>query len=178
MNKCIDCNKQTCRNKYKRCLRCSNAFRIGSKHPQYRHGLSHTRFNVIWKNIKGRCNNVQRPDHERYGGHGIKCLWKSFVEFRDDMYKSYLKHIEVFGEKDTQIDRRDFDGNYCKENCRWVDCKTQQRNKKSNHLITFNGMTFCGTEWGDIVGIPGKIILQRIKRNWSVEKALSTPTER
>lgn len=36
------------------------------------------------------------------------------------MELSYLEHVKEFGQKDTQIDRTNNNGNYCKENCKWV----------------------------------------------------------
>lgn len=81
--------------------------------------------------IKARCLNPKNHKWKDYGGRGIKCLWKSFEEFRDDMYQSYLKHIKEFG-SNTSIDRIDVNGNYCKENCRWATAKEQSLNTRKN----------------------------------------------
>ena len=76
--------------------------------------------------IKSRCNNPNNAKYHRYGGRGIKNLWNSFEEFKNDMYESYLEHRK--NNSYSSIDRIDNDGNYCKENCKWADYKEQSRN--------------------------------------------------
>ena len=55
------------------------------------------------------------------------------------------------------------------------DRKQQNRNKKNNKFISFQGKTLCLGEWAEIVGIHPGAISKRLIRGWSVEKALTQP---
>ena len=140
------------------------------------HGMTGTRFYTIWYNMKSRCKNIDDPAYKYYGGRGIKCLWNSFEEFRDDMYESYNSHIEKFCEKNTTIDRINNAENYCKENCKWATMKEQANNKRNNIFYEFNGEKHTIREWAKIKNIKIPALVSRIYRNhWSMEKALTVP---
>ncbi len=91
----------------------------------WRHGFTHTRFYTIYRGIRERCEYPQAHNYNWYGGKGIKCMWRTFAEFKRDMYKSYLEHIRLFGAKNTTINRLDPDYHYCKENCEWATWQEQ-----------------------------------------------------
>ena len=138
------------------------------------HGMSHTRFNVIYERIKARCEYAKNNRYATYGARGIKCLWKTFEDFIEDMHESYLEHVEKFGEKQTTIERKDTNGHYCKENCRWATYKEQSRNRRDNRIINFKGRKLCLAEWEEETGIKQATIAMRIKLGWSIDKALTT----
>lgn len=143
-----------------------------------KYGMGNTPFAAIFRAIKARCENPKNKCFDIYGSRGIKCLWKSFKEFKNDMYKSYKDHVKKFGRKRTQIDRIDTNGNYYKENCRWVTPTEQARNKRTNHFITFNNKTKSMAEWAEIVKIPYGTLQTRINRyKWPVEKAFTIPVK-
>ena len=175
MNKCIDCGKVKSLPKYIRCRKCCDKFRSGVNNSSYKHGMRRTRFYGLYKSMCNRCKKPSQTNYYLYGGRGIKCLWNSFEEFRDNMYESYQAHVKEFGEKDTTIDRIDNNGNYCKENCRWETQKEQARNKRNNHLITYNGITKCLSQWVEDMGLTKSSVEHRLTRAWSIEKALTTP---
>ena len=88
-----------------------------------KHGMHNDRFYQIWADMKVRCDVTTNQSYSGYGGRGI-CydpMWKDFVNFREDMYDTY--------QDDLTLDRIDPNGNYCKENCRWLSKSEQGRNK-------------------------------------------------
>ena len=127
------------------------------------HGMTGTGFYFIWRGILNRCNVHTAINYKDYGGRGIKCEWKSFEEFRDDMYESYLEHIKEYGKENTTIDRIDVNKGYCKENCKWSTRKEQNRNKRSN--ITLNGK--CVSEIAELLCINCGTLRSRLYRNKS-----------
>lgn len=112
------------------------------------HGLSRTRFYVIWRNMKARCHNENNHDFYRYGGKGIIVCdnWHIFINFSNDMYEKYLKHVDEYGEKDTTLERIDNNKGYNRENCKWATRKEQTQNKteakfKLNHNYIYVGIS-------------------------------------
>lgn len=102
----------------------------------------------IWCDIKKRCYNKKFWAFNRYGGRNINMCndWKNdFKVFHDwAINNGYNDNLT--------IDRINNNGNYEPNNCRWVDMKTQCRNKNNNHLITYNEETHCISEWIEIMG--------------------------
>jgi len=104
----------------------------------YTHGFSsfqnktQKRFYHIWGGMIDRCTNLGSKNYIRYGAIGIIICdrWLIFENFKEDMWKSYLKHVEQYGEKETTLDRILNDGNYELSNCRWATYKEQANNTR------------------------------------------------
>lgn len=96
------------------------------------HGMSRTYFYRLWKGILERCYDAKHKGFNNYGGRGITVCeeWKNFDNFKNDMYVSYLKHVEQYGRKQTSIDRINVNGNYESVNCRWATWKEQANNTR------------------------------------------------
>lgn len=141
------------------------------------HGMSNTQIHKEWRGIKTRCYNQNDKNYNNYGGRGITMCenWKdNFLSFYE--YVSKLPHC---GDVGYSIDRIDYNGNYEPNNVRWADRITQNRNKRNNVNITFNGKTQCLTAWAYELNILKETLYQRIyKLNWNIEKALTTPVKR
>lgn len=106
---------------------------------EVKHGLSGTRIKRIYYNMHSRCENTNTPKYKNHGGRGIKICdeWhggEGLVNFYNwAMANGYTE--------DLTLDRIDNDGDYCPENCQWVDFATQNRNKRDNVFVTINGVT-------------------------------------
>lgn len=134
------------------------------------HGMTKTRIYNIWQSMKQRCSTPSVSCYKYYGGRGISVCdeWQSFEPF-------YQWAISNGYADNLTIDRIDVNGNYEPINCRWITIQEQQRNKRGNHHITFNGETKTLQEWADGLGIHHVTLLERLNRWGSVEEALTIP---
>lgn len=139
----------------------------GKEKGSYRHGMFGTRFYRIYHSMVARTkDNPKNSACRFYGCCGIRNDWKSFDDFYNDMYESYLEHCKKFSEKDTTINRKNSLKNYNKENCHWATRLEQGGDRKNNNLITINGETKRLMEWERIL----KINRKKIKRDYAIIK--------
>lgn len=140
----------------------------------YKHGLSGTRLYWIWHGMKDRITNESNNTYNYYGGRGIKLCeqWFDYINF-------YNWAINNGYQENLTIERKDTNGDYCPENCKWATMKEQSLNKRNTHLLELNGKIQSVKEWSEELNIPYDTLISRInKHGWSTEKALTTPVKR
>ena len=133
----------------------------------YKHGGKGTKLYEVWCSMRARCNRPTAGMYERYGGRGIRVCkeWDDFPTFREWAQKSGYK-------EDLSIERKDNDGDYCPENCVWATAKEQANNQSTTLKIKMLDVEKPLHVWADFLGLNPDTLYYRIKRGWSVERAL------
>jgi hypothetical protein len=128
-------------------------------HPIYR----------TWTAMHTRCSSPKCKNWADYGGRGITVCseWNDFESFSSDMLPSWKRGLS--------LDRIDNAKGYSKENCKWSTSKEQNSNKRNVHPVSFGGETRTLADWGRYLGGTCDLIYVRLKRGWTMERALSTP---
>lgn len=124
----------------------------------------------IWRGMRGRCQNPNRPKYSIYGARGISVCeeWQSFENFRKWA-------VENGYQDDLTIDRVDNNGNYCPENCRWATALEQTRNRSCTLRVSFSGEIRTVSEVSAITGMDYYLLRARLKRGMDIEEALTMP---
>lgn len=123
------------------------------------HGLFRHPAYGTWKRMMRRCYDARDSNYPNWGGRGIAVCrrWReSFETFAADMGGPPAKG--------WSIERNDNDGDYSRENCRWIRQRDQPKNRRSTIRITLNGETQTLTTWATRLGLKPDTIRKRLKR--------------
>lgn len=123
--------------------------------------------------MKDRCYNAKHKRYSNYGGRGITVSddWHDFEKFRTDMADTYSSGLT--------LERLENSKGYSKENCKWATPKEQQRNRRNNVYVTFEGKLVLLCELCEKYQVSRITAWRRIFLNkWPVEKAIKEPIEK
>lgn len=148
---------------------CGKSARISARLLKHGHSPRRYKNSTVygrWSAMKSRCSNPSDKNFANYGGRGIKVdpRWSSFENFLADM-----------GEPPpgTILDRKEVNGNYEKDNCRWATSRESTLNRRDTLYATRNGVRKPVLEWCQDLNLPYGRVVQRISKGLSAEDALS-----
>jgi hypothetical protein len=154
------------------CLNKERAVETKTIHGQAKKGQV-SRGYICWHNMKERCYNPNDKSYKNYGGRGIKVCdrWlSSFENFYEDMGDC---------PKGLSLDRKDNDGDYTPENCRWSTNEEQRSNTRRSAWLKHEGETDTITRWARSKDMKVATLANRLNvYGWSIERALTTPVRR
>ncbi len=125
---------------------------------------------MYW-NMKNRCSNPNVDSYENYGGRGIRVCreWSR-------SYEAFARWANSHGYDDEMsLDRKDSDGPYSPQNCRFIPLAHQVRNRRCTRRLTWAGKTQTPREWAEELGVSYEAFQLRITRRWTVEKIFTQP---
>lgn len=120
--------------------------------------------------MKSRCYNVNNDNYKSYGYRGITVC----DQWLNDSSNFINWAIQNGYSETMSLDRIDVNRGYSPSNCRWADIKTQNNNKRNNHIVSYNGQSLTVTQWGELLGISRRTLTDRLKKfNGDMGKAIS-----
>ena len=127
-----------------------------SKHPAY----------WVWRSMRDRCRLPTHQSWARYGGRGITVCarWEeSFENFWEDMGPSYVHGLE--------LDRKNNNEGYSKENCRWASRTENCRNTRRSRIPGW------AIDRAVSNGLSRSTLTYRVAHGWGVERACTAPPD-
>lgn len=128
----------------------------------------------IWKGIKARCFNINSKDYRNYGGRGITICdeWLDYNVFSNwAIYNKYINGLT--------IERIDVNGNYCPENCCWIENKYQGQNTRKVKRFIYNEKSYTIRQLSENFNVNYYTLKARLTQyGWDIEKAINEPVSK
>lgn len=118
-------------------------------------GVSRTPEYRSWEKMLERCCNPRHRNFKNYGGRGIVVCdrWAtSFQNFYSDMGPS----------DGMTIERKDVNGNYEPNNCKWIPLKEQARNRRDTIHVKMYGRNQLLVDWAKELRINYGVLRYRL----------------
>ena len=138
----------------------------GKRKPEY----------AIWRAMRQRCANPKDSNFRKYGGRGIT-VCERWTKGEDGLHP-YLCFLNDMGPRPStfhSIERLNNSEGYSPSNCVWATAQRQAMNRRCTFYVLWQGSQ---VPLGDLcrkLNLSFTLVYGRIKRGWSVDKALATP---
>lgn len=149
---------------------CNPEHMVLADKPTLRHGLSRTPEYRAWQTMRHRCTSPSSPAWADYGGRGITIC----AEWMHDP-AAFIAHIGPKPSPKHEVDRIQNDRGYEPGNVRWARRHINTRNRRSNHIVEFNGEALTIVEWAIRLNMAPDTLGHRLAKWKNVERALTTP---
>lgn len=101
--------------------------------------------------MRSRTSNPKSAHYKDYGGREINSdQFENFIDFYDLMYPSYKEAYKKYGDR-ISLERIDVDGNYCVENCTWIDISEQKGNQRKTVYFELTDPNGVSKQYKNIV---------------------------
>jgi hypothetical protein len=125
---------------------CRNCVITKLKSNNTKHGRTGSKEYLVWQNMKRRCLDDSNKSYSNYGGRGI-----SVCPEWEQSFDNFIKDVGNMPEDENlwSLERIDVNGNYCKENCKWMVVSLQARNrrKQKNNSSGKTGVALDGNRY-------------------------------
>lgn len=132
--------------------------------------ISDTKLYHVWTAMKSRCYRKKDVGYCNYGARGITVCdeWKhNFMAFQDwAMANGFQEGLT--------LDRKDVNGNYCPENCRWATRKEQMCNRRNTIYVEYDGQTVPLSYLCEQHGVTLANAREKLKKGYSLDKILDS----
>lgn len=124
------------------------------------------RLRKIYENMKQRCYYPKDKAYKYYGGKGVIIC----DEWLNDKNKFFEWALNNGYQENLTIDRKEIDGDYEPDNCRWITHREQQSNRSNNVFIEIDGEIKTICQWSQETGIGFETLNRRLKNGEDINK--------
>ena len=126
-----------------------------------------------WKQALNRCRNPRLRSWKDYGGRGIRVCseWEA-------SFQAFFDYVGPRPSSKHSLDRIKVDGHYEPGNVRWATTREQSRNTRRNHIYMLDGQAYFMADLAEKSGINHQTIKDRLRRGWTLERAVSVPARK
>lgn len=142
----------------------------GYKHPLYR----------VWRGLVSRCYDHNAENYKYYGARGIVVCdrWlgnrKNGEVATTDGFKKFYSDMGLKPSTRHSLDRKNNDGPYSPENCRWATHEEQYANSRRTpaEMVTLGGHTKSVFAWCRLLDIKDGLVCRRVTQGQTPKEAL------
>lgn len=157
---------------YTQSCRCKGGDFLRNNPTALRHGMYGTPEYNAWASMVRRIISPTKKEKKNYGDRGID-IDPNLLGVGG--FENFYKELGPKPSRNHSVDRKNNNRGYWLGNLRWATSLEQSLNKRNTRFVEFNGQRVKLHDICRELDLPYPIIINRLSRGWSDDRALNTP---